>query len=97
MKVLFAASSVALLLAMGAQAAPPSTTHTSSKPSASASQSTAQVLQSGVRAMVANATGRPADTSQGADHASIIALQRVCSLNTPAAQRSAICRSNSPE
>ena len=34
---------------------------------------------------------RPVDPDQGDDHASIIAIDHVCTSNTPAARRSAIC------
>jgi hypothetical protein len=34
---------------------------------------------------------RPVDPDQGDDHASIIAIDHVCTSNRPAARRSAIC------
>lgn len=34
---------------------------------------------------------RPVDPDQGDEHASAIAIQKVCSKSTPAAERSAIC------
>ena len=58
------------------------------------------ILQAGLNAVIQGAakmTGRPVDPDQGDDHASIIAVQRVCSKSTPAAQRSAICETATPD
>lgn len=40
---------------------------------------------------------RPADPDQGDDHASPIAIDRVCSHDNPSADRSAICTPISPD
>jgi hypothetical protein len=53
-------------------------------------------LQKGLGAMIASAmppgqTNRKVDPDQGDDHASDRAIQVVCSKDTPAARRSAIC------
>jgi hypothetical protein len=59
---------------------------------AAAPQATDQ-LRSALAAMVAppGQSSRPADPDQGDDHASATAIAVVCSKDTPAAQRSAIC------
>src|SRR4051812_31234568 len=63
-------------------------------------QSTA-VLRQAADALIKQAAappGQPGNSSpsQGAEHAALRAIQVVCSKETPAAQRSAICRPNSP-
>jgi hypothetical protein len=72
------------------------------KPSAAqpAAKDTA-VLKQGADALIKQAAsppGQPGNPSpnQGAEHAALRAIQVVCSKDTPAAQRSAICRPNSP-
>jgi hypothetical protein len=42
-------------------------------------------------------SSQSADPDQGDDHAAARAIQIVCSKDTPAAQRSAICQNVSPE
>jgi len=61
-------------------------------PSASPSHAT-DGLRAALHSMVAppGQSKRPVDPDQGDDHASIIAIERVCTKNTPAARRSAIC------
>ena len=57
-------------------------------------------LQKGLKSMAqgnANMTGRKVDPDQGDDHASPVAIERVCNKGTPAAQRSAICPTASPD
>jgi hypothetical protein len=59
------------------------------------------VVRQGADAIIQAAVVPPGQTkrpfvSQGANHAAAIAIQIVCSKDTPAAQRAAICRSNSP-
>ena len=100
MKILLYGLALITSASSALQAAParPSQARTVSPPAASA-QSTA-IMQAGLKAMargVANATGRPIDPDMGDDHASMVALQKVCSKNTPAAQRSAICPAVSPD
>nr|NUR37535.1 hypothetical protein [Sphingomonas sp.] len=59
------------------------------------------VLRQGADALIRQAASQSGqagntDASQGAAHAAARAIQVVCSKDTPAAQRSAICRPNSP-
>lgn len=58
-------------------------------------------LRQGLYALIKQATPSQAEAnsesaSQGADHASLTAIRVVCSKDTPAAHRSAICHPNSP-
>lgn len=67
-----------------------------SKPSPAPSKSGMAALQKGldsirVAASPPGQSTRPVDPDQGDDHASLTAIQMVCSKDTPAAQRSAIC------
>ena len=61
-------------------------------PSASPSHAT-DGLRAALHSMVAppGQSKRPVDRDQGDDHASIIAIDHVCTSNRPAARRSAIC------
>jgi hypothetical protein len=68
--------------------------------SAPTAQGTA-VLRQGANALINQASlqaVQPGDASaaQAAEHAALRAIQVVCSKNTPAAQRAAICHPNSP-
>jgi hypothetical protein len=81
-----------LSLAASAGAKPPA--------SAPAAQGTV-VLRQGANALINQASlqtgqSRDASANQGAEHAALRAIQVVCSKDTPAAQRAAICHPNSP-
>jgi hypothetical protein len=58
------------------------------------------VLRQGADALIGQAAAQTGKTeigsSQGAAHAALRAIQVVCNKDTPAAQRAAICRPNSP-
>ena len=65
------------------------------KPASGPAKASTSDLKKGLDAMIASASppgqaNRP-DVGQGADHASDRAIQVVCSKDTPAAQRAAIC------
>ncbi len=58
-------------------------------------------LRQGLDALIkqtgsSQAEPKKASASQGAEHASLTAIREVCSKDTPAAHRSAICHPNSP-
>lgn len=58
-------------------------------------------FRQGLHALIKQATPSEAEEasesrSQGAEHASLRAIRVVCSKDTPAAHRSAICHPNSP-
>ena len=63
------------------------------RPAASASPSASENLRSALHSMVTppGQSKRPVDPDQGDDHASAVAIDRVCTKHTPAARRSAIC------
>lgn len=70
-------------------------------PSNSPPAQNTNVLRQGLEAAMNAAAQPPGQSkrpfnSQGAEHASLRALEVVCNKDTPAAQRSAICRPNSP-
>jgi len=94
---LFTIGAIVTAFAASATAAP-----RQSSPSAqrvSSPQSTSQ-LRAGLRALIAAAptnTPQGGSASQGADHAAARAILVVCTKDTPAAQRAAICRDASPQ
>lgn len=65
------------------------------KPASGPAKTATADLKKGLDAMIASASppgqANRADGDQGDDHASERAIQVVCSKDTPAAQRSAIC------
>ena len=66
------------------------------KPASDPAKAATSDLKKGLDAMIASAASPPgqanrSDVGQGADHASDRAIQVVCSKDTPAAQRAAIC------
>lgn len=63
------------------------------RPGTPASPSPADNLRSALHSMVSppGQSKRPVDPDQGDDHASPVAIDRVCTKDTPAARRSAIC------
>ena len=65
------------------------------KPASSPNKSTTSDLKKGLDAMIASASppgqANRTDRDQGDDNASDRAIQVVCTKDTPAAQRSAIC------
>jgi hypothetical protein len=79
------ASSAAIPAAVAAKGPPPS------PPGLAAQVQTA--LNAMVQPLVAppGQSSRPADPDQGDDHAAARAIEMVCTKDTPAAQRSAIC------
>lgn len=95
----FTASKIAVLLlagATGSVAKPP--------PPQASTKVLEQGLQAVARSAVARSQGQQAsplaqtvDHDQGDDHASAVAIMKVCNHDNPSAQRSAICpRPNSP-
>ena len=66
------------------------------KPPDSESSKSQQKLEQGLHAVAlsasANAEAQNKDSSQGAEHASENAILKVCTKDTPAAQRAAICK-----
>ena len=62
-------------------------------PPAPKPSSDAQALRAALHSMVSppGQSKRPVDPDQGDDHASIVAIDRVCSHDNPSATRSAIC------
>ncbi len=69
------------------------TTSVAAAPPPAAPPSPTEALRSALHSMVTppGQSKRPVDPDQGDDHASIVAIDHVCTKHTPAAQRSAIC------
>jgi hypothetical protein len=92
---------ISILLTTSIAASAPAFGKPPAQANGSGGQEGAALLQKANRAVIEGAataqTGRPADPDQGDDHASDRAIEIVCSKNTPAAQRSAICKNISPE
>lgn len=90
MKIATTAILVALALPVGSQSL------AKDQPQGGA-QSGAAMLQTTLDSMIQQAgmppgqSKRPVDPDQGDDNASLVAITKVCSSSTPAAQRSAIC------
>lgn len=91
MKALASTLAVMLIVAGGTSAQ----AKNSSNSSGNSNGKQAQILKSGLDAMVASSSGGPppktVDNDQGDDHASDRAKDVVCNKDTPAARRSAIC------
>lgn len=66
------------------------------KPAETKTSKPQQTLEAGLHAVALNANGNAdaqnKDSSQGAEHASENAILKVCTKDTPAAQRAAICK-----
>lgn len=92
MKALASTLAVMLIVAGGTSAQ----AKNSSNSSGNSNGKQAQILKSGLDAMVASASSggpppKTVDNDQGDDHASDRAKDVVCNKDTPAARRSAIC------
>jgi hypothetical protein len=82
-------ASAGLLFLIGA-------TGTAGKPPETKSTKSEQALKAGMQAVALNASSNAdaqnKENSQGAEHASENAILKVCTKDTPAAQRAAICK-----
>jgi hypothetical protein len=89
------------LIGMAAIFALATGTSVDAKPPVEAPPPAAAKLITALKTMAATATNppgqskRPSDPDQGDDHASMVAIEKVCTKNTPAAKRSAICNPSS--
>ena len=76
-------------------------TFVNAKPPATQPSAKDMAVRQGADALIKQAASSPGQTgnlspSQGAENAALRAIQVVCTKDTPAAQRAAICHPNSP-